>query len=225
LKYIDPSGHDVEIMGEDYEIMQEMLQRDSLPLYAFLYLGKVMTSPEYKVFDELTEIAPKLTQALLDSEIDIALSMTDTTVNGRTVSGRTARSKDEHGNAIISIEINTSLGHNDAIATLAHESFHALAALNGFFQGSIYEEACAWSYHQAIDEALGRGWFHDTFNPYNDMRPSSPYAWVKRYVADSNWRKSLEYAILQALGRYYPDPNEGSYEMMRALYVDYYPGD
>ena len=41
---------------------------------------------------------------------------------------------------------------------MGHEAFHKLMDINGFGDDSAYEEACAWSYHRAIDLAFGRWW-------------------------------------------------------------------
>jgi RHS repeat-associated protein len=78
LKYVDPSGYKVVVSGEDYRIIQEMLQRDDLSSAEWWFLLSVVTSPEYKAYEAYRKSYRESADELEESEKTILFKTGDT---------------------------------------------------------------------------------------------------------------------------------------------------
>jgi RHS repeat-associated protein len=162
LKYVDPSGHEVDINGYNVAyIYADMM--------AFLATGQMlsqgtmnaMSSPIFTAYDALRSIDPCLLNALEKSNIQFNIiyhDMGTLTWNGHGYSPIGARVLSDH-----TIELNSSPSYdqsqNALITRLAHESVHAFGQTldpgNVLFDSSQFEEAVAYRYQYMISRNLG----------------------------------------------------------------------
>ncbi len=229
LKYVDPTGYNVEICGFDVENMTEA------GLMYLLTLPPAMQKQivaAFKAWESLCEAAPEMTEYLLD----------DSTPTTPILISSTLGSSGSSMNGYIFINSSLLRDIGDAASTIGHEAFHRIADLNGFTDNSAYEEACAWSIGAAVDKALGSfNWWASFLCPYDSMTPDKDFAWVDNYVYNADWQPGgwESYPGVKAWREVgvdnngnptydwvfnpYPNPWEGGYEKMNALYVAYYP--
>ena len=167
-------------------------------------------------WENLSQVAPEITQALEGATETIAITYSTTladSFNGITL------------NNVITINDDLLGDNTDLTSTLGHESFHQIADLNGFTVDSYLEEAYCSSIHEAVDVALGRWFFNDFWNP-NDVNPGWDEASVIDYITNYDWGRNTQLACWDSRDGIYritPRDDEGGYSAMHDLYVQYYP--
>jgi len=205
LRYTDPSGQTVYIEGINVECIP-----DALNYYDPRWLSYIQGTnflKEYKAYNELRGITQELIQVLEDSNRAIKIVEKDIDANAQSIGG------------LIEISPSRLKDVKDAAATMCHEFFHQIVDIKGFNDNtSRYEEACAWSYHAAVDKALGKGFPNDTFVFIDHMTPSMADAEVDRFLRQWYWGAfHPNYAVLALY------PGDPGYYVMKDLYVQYYP--
>ena len=179
LKYIDPSGQNVEIFGIDVENMTES---DWIYLMMLPPEARKQKTDAFKAWESLCEAAPEMAAYLLDDSTPTTMIVISSNFDEATTI---------NGYIYIPSSLFEDIG--DAASTMGHEACHRIADLNGFTANSAYEEACAWSIGAAIDQALGSFNMWDSFwCPYDDMTPNANFAWVKNYVYNADWQYPLD---------------------------------
>ncbi len=210
LKYTDPSGQTVYIEGINVLDIPNALNYYDPRWFASIKETNKDTYflKEYKAYNELRGIAQELIQVLEDSDRIIKIVENDIDANAQSIGG------------LIEISPSRLKDVKDAAASMAHEFFHQLVDIRGVDDNnSRYEEACAWSYHAAVDKALGKGFPNDTSVFIDHMIPSMSDAEVDRFLRQWYWGAfHPDYAILAL----YPGGG-GGYFKMKNLYVQYYP--
>ena len=132
---------------------------------------------------------------------------------------------------ILLVQINTAYKGNLYVTmmSLAHESFHALAALHGFKENSRYEECYAQSYQAAA--LINLAWLHYGYEaakwahgfiqnqPFSDFSLWMSDAYVDNYLRADFWEKYRNYKNLNM----YPQGGSLEYNPMKQLAYDFYP--
>ena len=170
LKYVDPSGHDVEINYWNVEVIDVILQFGYyLPPEIWQALNEVINSPEYQAYADLRDIAPELTGSLEAAEETMYIERGDTR-------GHIAVYNDTTNTITLSQEYKKS---NKSILTLAHEARHGWQdivardnanslPISAFdrkkWNDRLYREWDAYKYAGDLDDRLG---WHVHWLPFN----------------------------------------------------------
>jgi hypothetical protein len=181
LKYTDPSGHDVSIYGINmenwsYNDLINLLQGPSEKKEGFL--------ASLDAWDSLKQVAPELTQALLDEEATVNITIGDITTWGST----SWDGKD--------ITLNEDLLIMDSrylVSILGHECFHSEYVLFGFTPSDA-DEIYAQSFGHWVGDQLGLD--TSTFNEFglvcSVVKPDNIDTYINNHdaiieSASNNW--------------------------------------
>ena len=167
LKYIDPTGHEVNIYGVDMETLADMKFSDALR-YVFSTVAASDLSNYQAMFaawNTLAGVAPELTGYLLDSTeiVNISLENPDN-MNG---SGHC----NMNGTGIL-LDENWENNSDILAVLLAHEALHSAFRLGGgYFTDSILEEALCYSMQYTIEMKLTGKCDNSTAVQCKDINP------------------------------------------------------
>jgi RHS repeat-associated protein len=186
LKYIDPSGHVVEINGWDVEVIDALLQISYLlPPEILSALAEVINSPEYQAYSAIRSADSTITSFLESSDTVVKISGEDmgillimTYPDGETkygfIGGGTYIQDGEIIMEINNNEFLTSQGYitfETWVMRMAHELVHAFGSMFDMGEkitNSAFEENLADLYSSFICNELGI--------PYNQISPTTRLA-------------------------------------------------
>ncbi|MBN2074581.1 MAG: RHS repeat-associated core domain-containing protein [Dehalococcoidales bacterium] len=223
LKYIDPSGHDVEIGGINTKDLDSWTFRDWI--WALKHLP-TETWQLIAAWMDLVKVAPDLAQALEDYEGIITIQWQNT-YNGHDFVGCAPRTL-YYGKVIpLGIFFNTDLQSRstaELASYIAHEAFHVLMAIHGYFTNSIFEESCAYGYQHAVYYALTGS--YDPSNVFANVDPKFDLVRTWSNIYHPSYLGDIKNKKWSDNGYNHPDmpdQDEGPICYMQALFLWYYP--
>jgi hypothetical protein len=163
LKYIDPSGHRVNIHDQDVRLVRATgamkLCGSSLPAEQRLALTKAASSPEYKAWNQYKTAEAEYAKTMENSTTNIFELGWTTESSGATYV--TNYTWDGSGN-ITSVSYNIDIPDTykkdvtGAAVVIAHESVHCITKINFGLShaNSLYEEAVAMRFMGSVADEL-----------------------------------------------------------------------